>query len=55
MKAYVGVVQINTDRSKSGEFKATFSKLFDGAPQWVTYTSPSYQVNAGGIVSIPQE
>ena len=55
MKAIVGVVEANTDPSKSGEFKARFSKLFDGKPQWVTYTSPSYQVNAGGIVSIPQQ
>ena len=54
MKAIVGVVDTNTDPSRSGEFKARFSKLFDGEPQWVTYTSPSYQVNAGGIVSIPQ-
>jgi len=54
MKAYVGVVETNTDPSRSGEFKARFPKLFDGEAQWVTYTSPSYQVNAGGIVSIPQ-
>ena len=54
MKYVVGVVETNTDRSRSGEIYVRFPKVLDGKPQWVTYTSPFYQVNGGGIVAIPQ-
>lgn len=54
MKTYVGTVTDNTDQTKSGVLRVSFVKLFDNVPQPVTYTSPFFRVNAGGLVAIPQ-
>lgn len=55
MKTYVGRVTSNVDKSRSGELMVAIPRLYKGVPQPVTYTSPFYQVNAGGMVTIPEK
>ena len=54
MKLVIGEVTSNIDGSESGEFQARFENMFDGEPQWVTYTSPYFKINGGGLVAIPE-
>lgn len=56
MQIVRGIVKTNVDSSKRGRVKALFPKVdkFKDIPQWVTYTSPFYRVNGGGIAAIPE-
>lgn len=56
MQIVRGFVTTNVDSSKRGRVKALFPKVdrFKDNPQWVTYTSPFYRVNGGGVAAIPE-
>jgi len=53
MEYVVGTVKNVIDTSESGEFQAYFDNVLDGTLQWVTYTSPYYRINGGGVIAIP--
>lgn len=54
MKALVGVVKSCKDVDKKGTIKVAFPDFADNRPTSVTYTSPFYRGNAGGMVAIPE-
>lgn len=53
MKVFRGQVVSNVDTTQTGAFFAKFSKLGED-PKRVTYTSPYFKVNGGGLLGIPQ-
>jgi hypothetical protein len=54
LKNVKGFVTSNVDISRSGYFKAVFDEISD-EPIDVTYTSPGYRLNGGGMLMIPEE
>jgi len=56
MEIVRGIVKTTVDSSNRGRVKALFPKVdkFKDEPQWVTYTSPFYRVNGGGMAAIPE-
>ena len=54
MKTLVGIVRENTDDSEVGTLMVHFRDKFGDHPQPVTYTSPFFKINAGGIVAVPE-
>ncbi len=55
MKALVGTVKSNIDFMREGVLRVKFTDLFDNQEQLVTYTSPFFRVNGGGMVAIPED
>jgi len=53
MEFYIGKVTSNVDSTESGEFLATFPKLYENKEQPVVYTSPFCKANAGGFIAVP--
>tara|TARA_R110000782_G_scaffold184388_2_gene274680 strand:+ start:41595 stop:42623 length:1029 start_codon:yes stop_codon:yes gene_type:complete len=54
MKIIKGTVVSNVDDDKQGTLKVIFPSLSQGAFD-VTYTSPMYMLNNGGMLAIPEE
>ena len=54
MEILVGIVKSNEDNTKSGKLRVEFPK-FNNRVFSVTFTSPYYRMNAGGMVAIPEK
>jgi hypothetical protein len=54
MKILVGIVKSNTDVDKLGTLKVAFPDHANNEPVRVTYTSPFYRANAGGMIALPE-
>jgi len=54
LKNVKGFVTSNVDSNRSGIFKAIFDEISDEALP-VIYTSPSYRLNGGGMLMIPEK
>lgn len=54
MEILVGIVESNEDNTKSGKLRVSFPAL-DGRVEIVTFTSPYYRMNSGGMVAIPED
>lgn len=53
MEILVGIVVSNEDNTKSGKLRVSFPAL-DNRVESVTFTSPYYRMNSGGMVAIPE-
>ena len=53
MEILVGIVVSNEDNTKSGKLRVSFPAL-DNREESVTFTSPYYRMNSGGMVAIPE-
>ena len=54
MEILVGIVESNEDNTKSGKLRVRFPAL-DNRVEIVTFTSPYYRMNSGGMVAIPED
>lgn len=55
MQTYVGIVKDNTNVYKDGSFWAIIPALDKNKAKLITYTSPYYRVNSGGMIAIPEK
>ena len=53
MEILVGIVKSNEDNTKSGKLRVSFPSL-NNRVEVVTFTSPYYRMNSGGMVAIPE-
>ena len=53
MEILVGIVKSNEDNTKSGKLRVEFPSL-NNRVEVVTFTSPYYRMNSGGMVAIPE-